>query len=166
MQDGLRVQHLDPGRGQLDGQGQPVQARADLGHRRGVGVGELEARIDGPSPLDEQLDGFELLERVGGGRLRGVGKAHRRDRVLAFGVKMQRLATGDQDADARCGGQQLADVAPRVQDLFEVVQQQQGMVVAEVFDQDLDGLAGGVLPEAEGPGHGGHDQRRIADRRE
>ena len=53
-QQGLRWQQPDPGRGQLDGQRQPVQPPADLSDRPGVSAGQLETRGRGLRPLHEQ----------------------------------------------------------------------------------------------------------------
>ena len=50
-----RRQHLDPGRGQLDRQRQPVEAAADLGHGRGVLLGQRRSPgRTARAPLDEE----------------------------------------------------------------------------------------------------------------
>ncbi len=56
-QHGARRQELNPGSGQLDRQGQPIQPGADLGHgKRRLGC-ELKVRLDRLGALDKQLDG-------------------------------------------------------------------------------------------------------------
>ena len=62
----LRREHAHPRRGQLDGQGQPVQAPADLRHRRRIVVGEGEVGFDGLGARDEEPHRLvlrELLQR-------------------------------------------------------------------------------------------------------
>ena len=49
-QDSSRSQHLDPGSGELDGQGKPVEDPADGRHVSGVRRIELEAGPNGPAP--------------------------------------------------------------------------------------------------------------------
>ena len=56
----FRVEQISQGeetnsrRGQLDRQRQTVQALADLAHHRGVGSADIDGRIDGLRPLDEE----------------------------------------------------------------------------------------------------------------
>ena len=49
-----RREDLDPGRGQLDGQRQPVQPAADVGDGCGVLVGQREVGLDRLRPRDEE----------------------------------------------------------------------------------------------------------------
>ena len=118
---------LDPRRGQLDRQRQPVQPPADLGHGRGV------LRRSGRSPAgrparrcDEQAHRRHLRPVV----------CHRRQaaRVAAAPAaapgtrarrQTQRRPAGDQHRQPRAGRQQLADQRGRRQHLLEVVQHQQ-----------------------------------------
>jgi hypothetical protein len=62
-EEGRRGQHLAPGRGELDGEGKPVEPLADLGDdRRGL-VRELEVGPDSAGPLHEQQHRVGLGER-------------------------------------------------------------------------------------------------------
>jgi hypothetical protein len=49
-------EHVDPGRGQLDGEGDAVEAAADVGDGVAVVVGEGEGAVAKPGPVGEQLD--------------------------------------------------------------------------------------------------------------
>ena len=53
-EDRLRVEQLDPGSGQLDGQGQAIQPRADAGDRRRAEVVDLEVGAHGLCASDEE----------------------------------------------------------------------------------------------------------------
>ena len=57
--DLLDRQGPDPGRGELDREGDPVEAAAELGDRAGVLVGQGERRLDRLRPLDEQSAGID-----------------------------------------------------------------------------------------------------------
>ncbi len=63
----LRREQVEAGRRQLDRQREAVEAPADLRHGGGVVVGEVEGRVDGARPGDEQLDRLEPAE-LGGAR--------------------------------------------------------------------------------------------------
>ena len=110
LQDRLRAEHPDPGRGQLDRQGQAVEAHADLGHRRRVGVVHREVGPHGHGALDEQGDRLEGAQLLQVGQVPRIGHAERRDRELALAVDPQRAAAGHEDGrDARNADQQLGD---------------------------------------------------------
>ena len=121
----LRGQQPDPGRGQLDGQRQPVQPAADLRHRPGVFVGQLEARGNGVRPLHEQAHrGVPLqVRRVAadpGGRNRQRGH-----RELMLPGQAQHRPAGDQHYQAGSSGQQLSQQRSGAHNLLEIVQRQQ-----------------------------------------
>ena len=64
-------QRTQPGRGEFQGQRNPVQARTDRRHRRGVGVVNGEAlRVHG-GVLREQLHRLERAQLGGGGQIGG-----------------------------------------------------------------------------------------------
>jgi hypothetical protein len=75
-------------RGQLEGQGEPVQAPADRGHGGGVRIGQGEVRPHRPGTPDEQVDGLTTNRprpsrpdrgtAARGGPGRGRGPARRR----------------------------------------------------------------------------------------
>jgi hypothetical protein len=83
---------------QLDRQGDPVQARADLWDERGVGIGELEAWPGCHCPLHEERGGGELAHVLGvdGAPRVRVGQWWHRPALLVGG--MERFAAGRQDA--------------------------------------------------------------------
>ena len=62
LEQRLRWQHLDEGGGQFNGQRQPIEARADLGHGRGVGSGHREVGFHRLRPLDEEAHRLVLAQ--------------------------------------------------------------------------------------------------------
>jgi hypothetical protein len=124
-QHGLRRQQLDPRRRQLDRQRQPVQPRAQLGHRRRAGVGDREVRAGRPGALDEQRHRLVLRQRLEVRQALGVRQLQRRDRELVLAGEVERRATGHQQLHGRAVRQQLGRQRRGGQDLLEVVQYQQ-----------------------------------------
>jgi hypothetical protein len=56
LQDLTHGEHPNPGGGELDGERQPVEPRAQIRHRRTVLPRQGETGCDGPGPLDEEPD--------------------------------------------------------------------------------------------------------------
>ena len=122
---GLRRQQPDPGRGQLDGQRQPVQPAADLRDRRRVAAGQLEARVRGVRPLGEQAH-RGVAPQLFGVRGRAGGRdRQRRHRELVLAGQPQHRPAGHQHHQARSGRQQPGQQRSRPQHLLEIVQRQQ-----------------------------------------
>jgi hypothetical protein len=67
-----------PRRGQLERQGQAVQAAADLRHGGGVLGGEGKAGVRRPRPLDEEPHGVGRRQMPGRGRRPGLREGQRR----------------------------------------------------------------------------------------
>src|SRR5215218_5313955 len=118
----LRGQQLYPCCGELYGQGQPVQPRADLRHRRGILLCHGEVGSDGPGPIYEEPDRpipGEVLNGREGSRVRqregGDGK-------LVLAVELQRGAACGQDCEAGSYREQLVQERRRLKDLLEIVQ--------------------------------------------
>jgi hypothetical protein len=86
----VRVQGPQPGGGQFDRQGEPVQAGAQPGHRLPVGVGDVELRLTRRGPLPQQLHG---LVRHGQGS----------DGEDVLAGHAEGLAAGREDAQVRGG---------------------------------------------------------------
>jgi hypothetical protein len=133
----LGVQQPGAGGRQLDGQGQTLQAPAQLHHRPGValGQGEIGARRAGAVQKQRhRRRAFQLLQwhadRVGWER-------QRRDRVLPLRPQPQHRPAGRQDRHPGAAGQQLAQVAGRIQHLLQVVQDEQPAVVPQLLHQRL-----------------------------
>ena len=128
-------EELDPGGGELDCEWKPVEAAADLGD---LAVGG-EVGLDRAGPLEEERGGLVL---------------ERRDRVLVLAREVERLAAGGEDAKLGAGGEQLPELAGGVEDLFEVVEDEQGA---------LSGQGCGEVPvSAERLLDGGEDEGRVA----
>ena len=160
----LGGEDLDPGRGQLDGQREPVEAGADLGDGGRVVVGHRKPGLDGRGSLDEQGHGLELRQPLDRGEMLGVGEPEGWNRVLALPVEAEGFPAGGQDPDLLGGRQQLADLAGGLQHLLEVVQDQEQVLVPKVVDDRLDRRAVGGLPKPQGLGYRGKDQGGVGDR--
>jgi hypothetical protein len=91
-----RRQQLHARRGQLDGQGEPVQPGADAGHRRRVLGRQREARSDGLRALDEEGDGGNAGELARRRQPRQVGEEQRRHLERALSGEVQGRAARDQ----------------------------------------------------------------------
>ena len=74
-QQGARREQLHPRGRQLDGQGQPIQAPADLRHGTCVVIAEPELRAHGGGPLDKQRDRWSGPDQVRHGPGRRVEAA-------------------------------------------------------------------------------------------
>ena len=79
---------------------------------------------------------------------------------------MQRGAAGDQHLEAGRRGQQLGHQRRGVEHLFEVVEQQQGALVAQIVVQDFQQWLAAGLAHTQRLRNRGIDERRIADRRQ
>ncbi len=152
MEAGGDLDHVEgphPGRGELDGERQAVEAEADVGDgvdRRAIVEGEAGRR--GGGPLGEELGGVVLRQR--------------RDRVEDLAGHAEALPAGGEHPDTRAGGDQVGGGVGRlVDDVLAVVEDEQGSPFAE---------GGGQVGGRRGVGQGAHRRRleaqRVADRRE
>ncbi len=106
-----RRQDLRSRRGQLDRQWQPIELRAELGHRGRVLLAQREVRIGSLRAGDEEL-----------GRL-VVGE--RRHRELALRCDMERRSARHDHLQSRRGVEEARDARGGRQYLFEVVDEEQ-----------------------------------------
>jgi hypothetical protein len=165
-QDLLWRQDLRPGGRQLDGQGQAVQPGGDLRHRRRVPVGEREAGPHRLGPLGEQPDRFDPAEGAEVREPFGIGQLQRRHHVLLLAPQRQRDAGGDHRLQRRGRGEELLERRARRRHLFEVVDHQQQLLVAEVVLHGLEDGAPGHLRDPHGPRHRRGNQGGIGHRRQ
>ena len=126
---------LAAGGGELDRQRQAVEARADLLDQPLVVLAEREPRVDGAGAALEQRD-------------RGLG-GERAERQLVLGREPQRGAARDHDLRARRGGQQAADLARRVEQLLEVVDDDEQFALLDLAERLLE-LGADLLRVGEG----------------
>ena len=156
-------QQPQPGRGQLDGQRDPVQPAADLGDgldrrlvRRELNAGRLR-------PVKEQLHRGRF---IGGAGIPGSRQRQRGDRVLPAGPDPQRRPAGDQRDRARAGFQQPDHGIPGGQHVLEVVQHHEHAAIAQRRPQPF-GQRGRVpLVHAQLPGQAVEHKPRVPQRRE
>nr|WP_127149021.1 hypothetical protein [Streptomyces lydicus] len=142
-----------PARRQFDGQRQPVQPSADLGHRTGLAGPELECRVARPGARQEQPDCLGPQQRSGvvllaGGRQRQLADAEddlARDpqRLPAGGEKPQPGASREQRRGQPCAG---------FGQVLAIVQHDQRRACAQRMDQCLDPGPASALPYPEGGG--------------
>jgi hypothetical protein len=66
-EEGARGKDLDPGGGELDGEGETVEAAADVGDDGGNVGGQAEGGVGGLGALDEEGDGTGAGDLVEGG---------------------------------------------------------------------------------------------------
>ena len=150
----------DPGRGQFDGQRQPVQGSADLGSGRKLVFLRREVRADGPGPRDEQPDRLAVL-KIAAVIPRQIERRHPHG-VLP--VQPQRDPAGRQQPDRRAAHQHPGQQLDRVQHVLEVVYHEQHLAALQRLDQMSLGGLRRRWRQAQFPCQRRCDQRRITDR--
>ena len=153
------------GRGQLDGQWQPVELAADLRHGRPVLGVEGEPRRHGGGPLDEQ--GHARVPRLGAAvvRLPLLGYAQRRHVPDVLGGHPEHPPAGTQHPQPRRRAQRpVGERRAFVDEVLAVVQDQQHLPVPDMLEEgigqrpfgrpDPEFLGDRVVQEG-GLGHGG-----------
>jgi hypothetical protein len=104
---------------------QPVQLHTDLSDGAGIGRGHVKGRLDGLRAQHKEPHRGLLRERLGRGQLREIGDGEREDRKLVLSGEVEGGPAGDEQAEARTGGEQGGELGCRLDHLLEVVQQQQ-----------------------------------------
>ena len=147
------------GGGQLDGEGDPIEALADLGHRRGlVGSVEREPGLHGLGSLEEQLD----RGRVGPGSC-----VEGRNGPPVLRREAQALAAGGQDPDGGGLAQDRVDeIRRRGQDVLAVVDHDEQASARQRVDDALGHRPARSGRDPEDRRHGVGHGRGIADRRQ
>ena len=156
-------QQSGAGRSELDGQRQTIEAPADLHDGERVVVGQDEVIADGLGSIDEQLDGWPRGQPLDRHALRERGHRQRADRVLALGPKPKRGAARCENLETGAAGQELVEVGSDADDLFEVVQHEQGGRFRELLDQDVHGRACALHGHAHRGGDARQDQLGLSD---
>jgi hypothetical protein len=130
----VRRKQPDPRGGQLDGQGQAVQAPADGGDIGGVAVSDAEAGPGQASVLDKQARGFAGRHLL---RSHICRQPERRHRLLLLAQQVQRPPGRGQHDQVGRGRQQLGHHLGRAVQLLQVVQHEQGRAVTEIAGHHL-----------------------------
>ena len=128
VEQGPRGEERDPGGGQLEREGQPVQAPADAGHGGGVGVRQFEGGVDRLRPVDEQA--HRLRADAGrparrGGARPGGRKGEGRDGEAVLSGQAQRGAARRQHREPGAGRQELPDRRGGIEHVLAVVEHQE-----------------------------------------
>ena len=144
----------EAGGGELDGQGQAVEAAHEVGDAGSRRLG-VEGGVDGPGPLDEQAD------RRGVAPLGGEHghPAH----VLARDPEA--LAAGGHEPQSRAAAQQALDeVRERGEHVLAVVEQHDELGVADHARHLIDRVHGRTEVDAQRPGERGRDGAGVRGR--
>ena len=105
--------------------------------------------------------GRALQEQLDGGRF---GERRHGEQPLA--LNGQRRSTGDQDAQARCRGEQLGHLRRGVEHMLEVVEHEQDIPPSQVAGERLDRQRRTPLAQVQGAHDTGYDQAGIAHGRQ
>ena len=157
----------DPGRRQFDRQRHPVQPDTDLRHRRGVLRSQGEGWHQGAGALQEERHGGDARQRLQVQylpRLRQVGHRQGWHGEVVLPGHAQRDAAGHETGQPRAGRQQGGEVRGGGDDLFEVVQEQQGGPVLQVVAQGVQRIQAREVAQAQRPGDRRQDPRGVAHR--
>ena len=95
--------------GQLEGQRQPAEIAAELGHRGGIEFAGRERRVCGCDPLDEQCARGGPAHGVGRRVLAGIGERQWLDAVDPLERDPQPDAAGHKQLQLRASGHELPD---------------------------------------------------------
>src|SRR5690606_2466300 len=86
---------------QLDGQRQTIQPGTDVDSRRGVLLGQFEARLDLTGALDEQVHSFITGEGFEGWKRATFRKGQRGNREEVLAPHSERFSTGYQHLEPK-----------------------------------------------------------------
>ena len=143
-QERRQGEELGARRGELDRQRQAVEAAADGGEGRHVGICRGEARVGGLRPFEEEGGSGELRQVGEGSRLLRLRQGQGRDEEFVLAPDLQRHPAGHQELHSRAGGEKLGQGGHGRDDLLQVVEDEQDLAVAQQGDQRVGlGLAGG-----------------------
>ena len=153
--DGARAERVRLCRGELDGQREPVERRADCRNVRCVGLGEHEVRTSSDGPFGEE-DHRRRVHRFGGRRsVRRQGE--RRDRPHPLTAKAEGSPTRCEDPHVGARGQKLADEAGTTgAHVFAGVNDNQGCAVGKHLSE----RSHEVAPRLHGRSHRHRQGRR------
>ena len=150
-------QQVTPGRGKLDGQGQAVQGAADLCHRPIVIFVQVQVGVGGEGSVDEQLD-----RRALGDLLLGPpgGQLERLDHEQSLTPNPQSAPARDHHPQPGRRLEQLGDQYGCRKQMFEVVDDQQQIPVAQIAPEAVGARRLGARALAERGGDLRCDQGR------
>ena len=163
LQQGFRRQQAYPSSREFDGERQAIQAPAHRHDRGSVVRGEFEAAPGHLRPLDEQGDA-----RIGHQRLRAFNRRLLRQRQRAegippLGLDPEQRPAGGEDPQLRASAHQRGDLGRRRDHLFQVVEQQQGLLVPDQRNDALGLAPAFCLLDAQRIGQGGHEVGGIGN---
>ena len=159
-------QRTQPGRGQLEGQRDPVQPHADRRHRRGVGGVQGEAPPGHHGALREQLHRLESRQPVGRGQIGGRHR-QRRNPEHSLPADAQRFPARDQQARPRARPHQgVGQLGGRAEHMLGIVQDHEQVPVADRLDQGVEHGLSRLLADLQHGRHGAGHQLGFGHRRQ
>jgi hypothetical protein len=133
LQQTLRSEQCDARRRQLDRQRQTVEAATDCSHRRGGGLRQDKVGDGRLCPFHKQPNCGQCRDSRQALILPLDGRSQRRDSEAVFTPQPEGRATRHQERQARTARKQLAETRGRALHLFEIVEDQQHLPVAQVL---------------------------------
>src|SRR4051794_34396833 len=119
-----------PRSGKLNRQWNPVQAIADTGDGRGIGVSQLESGHNRPRTIEKERNSVDLPEHRHARHLTWVRHAERRHAPDYLAWNAQRLAAGDNDPKRWAPfDQTIGERRDSVDQMLAIVQQEQHLVL-------------------------------------
>ncbi len=164
LEEGGGRQRAQASRRQLDGEGQPVDAPADLDDGLQVLFVEFEVGADVLGPRHEQLDAAELQGVLDAHAEPGIGQLHRGDGEGNLTPGSQDRAGGDEDLESRRGREQSREQGHAVEQALEVVEDQEHPAASEGGHEAFDRPTAGRLAQAQGRGDLAGQQSGVAHR--
>jgi hypothetical protein len=123
--NGRNRQHLDPGRCQLDGEGQAVQPTTQLADLPRVVLAQAKGRLRCRRPSSEEVHGFRMLQFAYGHL--GAWELERREGIFMLARDVQPRPARHDHLESGCGGEERRQVGRRAGDVLEVVQHRQDL---------------------------------------
>ncbi len=161
--EGLGREDLDTGGGELNGEGETVEAGADLGDGGGVGLGQGEGwigRADAGEEEGNRRGRGQFVRRCAA--LRGRD-GERGERELLLAGEAEGAAAGGEDSELGAGFEEQTEIGGGADDVFQVVDRQQGPAALKGGGDALRRWAVVLGDDAEGAGDGGENEVLVGD---
>ena len=147
--DLVRRERAHAGRGELDREGNAVEATADLRDRHAVRGRDPERRRGSHCALGEQANGVELAELLNAGAVHR-GQRQRWDRKQRLAGDPEALPAGGEHPDTgACTQERVGDLRTGTDHLFAVVEQDERLMSLEMLDERRQERTAGLLPHSQ-----------------
>jgi hypothetical protein len=136
-QQRLRRKGNEPRGGQLERKRQPIESLADFGDIGRIGGGKLQIGPDGLCTLQKERDRGVRRQPAQIGGVGGCRQRERRDGIAMLAANVERDPAGDKRLEIGRGGENTGNGRPDLGDLFQVVEQQELVAIAQGILQRL-----------------------------